>query len=44
LRWGLTLGAEILRFIADNAARGFRATLAPMQARAIRDVRNSICR
>ncbi len=37
-----TLGAEILGFIADNATPGFRPTLAPMRARAIKDVEDNL--
>ena len=54
MRWFLTpdanmlilrhfhLGAQILRFIADNATPGFRPTLWPMQPRTIADVRDDL--
>lgn len=32
------LGAQVMRFIADNATPGFRPTLEPMEPRRIRDV------
>jgi hypothetical protein len=36
------LGAEILRFIADNATPGFRPELAPMRPRKIADVEDNL--
>jgi hypothetical protein len=36
------LGAQILRFIADNATPGFRPELAPMSPRRIDDVRDNL--
>ena len=36
------LGAQILRFIADNATPGFRPKLEPMEPRTIDDVRDNL--
>lgn len=36
------LGAQILRFIADNATPGFRPNLAPMEPRTIDDIKDNL--